>query len=395
MSLYLYKYSLFMNFRVALLIETSNAYAREILQGINGFVKDNNPWVIYMDEFSRGDFKPDWIRKWKGDGIIARIENKEMASIIKDANLPTVDVSAARLIKEIPWIETEDKEISMLAANHLIECGFKNFAFCGAPYNWSKWRFAHFIQYMKEKGFPVFSYEFPKQEKYKRWHADIEKLALWLNSLPKPVGIFAAYDTRGRQIIEICQMYNIRVPEDVGVIGVDNDALLCGLSRPPLSSIAPDAFYTGYHAAAMLNKLLNGEVLPQTEIRVKPLGVVSRQSTSLVAVEDPLISKAISFIHENALKNGFTVNEIVHHISLSRSAFEKRFKKYTGHTPYEEINKVKIYKVRELLINSSLSLVEISDKVGIQHQSYLGYIFKKHIGMTPSKYRKQHKKPNV
>ena len=378
-----------MSEKVALLIETSNAYARGLLRGIHAYIKENTHWSVFMGEFSRGECHPEWLNDWKGDGIIARIENPQMAKIIQKANLPTIDVSSGRFIPSIPWVETDDKAIAKLAFEHLRSCGFKNFAFCGVPYNWSYWRQHHFSEILKEKNYNLFEYHFSEKNAGVKWNTQLDLLSEWLKQLPKPIGIFAPYDNLGRQIIEICQLTGIYVPEEVAIIGVDNDELICDLCKPRLSSIQTDPYRIGYLSAELLNQIMTGKTLSSTEIRVKPIQVIQRKSTDIKAIHDPIISEALHYIHENALKGTLTIDEIIKNIPTSRRVFEARFKKAIGRTPFEEILRLKINRIKELLIETDMSLLEISERAGIEHQSYMGYIFKKEMGISPSLYRKQ------
>jgi LacI family transcriptional regulator len=196
---------------------------------------------------------------------------------------------------------------------------------------------------------------------------------------------------RGRQIIEVCQREKIRVPEDIAVLGVDNDELLCEICRPALSSILPDTFRSGYIAASLLDRLIRGLPLESMEYRIKPLKIVRRRSTDIKAIDDPHIAKAMRYIHEKALDGPLTVNQILKIIPFSRRIFEKRFKDYIGRTPTQEIERIKIERIKELLLETDISLMDIAEKTGIQHQSYMGYIFKKQVGVPPAAYRKQHR----
>jgi len=380
-----------MSRKIALLIETSNAYARGLLKGIHSYIKENTHWSIFMGEFSRGECHPEWLNNWKGDGIIGRIENKKMANIIEKAALPTVDVSSGRFLPYVPWVETDDKAISKLAFEHLRACGFKNFAFCGVPYPWSYRRQEHFTKLLKEKNYNIFDYRFSEKKADENWHTQLDQLAKWLKNLPKPIGIFAAYDNLGRQIIETCQLAGIYVPEEIAIIGVDNDELICDLCKPGLSSILTDPFRIGYLSAKQLDQIMNGKELLHTEIRIKPIQVVKRKSTDIKAIHDSNISKALHYIHENALKGPLTIEEIIKNIPISRRVFEAKFKKEVGRTPFQEILRLKINRIKELLINTDMSLLEISERAGIEHQSYMGFIFKKEMGISPRLYRKQHR----
>ncbi|MBV8881559.1 MAG: XylR family transcriptional regulator, partial [Planctomycetaceae bacterium] len=219
---------------VALLIETSNAYARGLLTGIMEYVRQHEPWSIYLPELARGDVPP----RWRGDGIIARIETKAIARIVARARLPVVDVSAGRHVRSVPWIETDDEVIARLAIDHLLSRGFRHLAFCGeARFNWSRYRSDHFQQQARAAGVDVHVHE---SSGHDPWAKEHHALLSWVRRLPKPVGIMACYDIKAQQLLDVCRENDVAVPEEVAVIGVDNDPLLCGLTSPPLSSVIPN-----------------------------------------------------------------------------------------------------------------------------------------------------------
>ncbi|MEO5961371.1 MAG: XylR family transcriptional regulator, partial [Opitutaceae bacterium] len=221
--------------QVALLIETSNAYARGLLQGIVHYIREHQPWSFHLMEQGRGDDPPAWLARWSGDGIIARIETPRIARAIVGAGVPAVDVSAARLVPELPWVETDDEQIAQLAAEHLLERGFKHFGFCGdARFNWSVWREKHFCARVQAAGKNVHCYRAAAAAG--DLAAQLGDLRRWLRELPKPIGIMASYDIRGQQVLDACRSAGLAVPAEVAVIGVDNDELLCDLASPPLSS---------------------------------------------------------------------------------------------------------------------------------------------------------------
>src|SRR5262245_20159933 len=180
--------------QVALLIETSNAYARGLLRGIVAYIREHRPWSLYLSEHNRGDKPPGWLPKWKGHGIIARIENRVIADALRPLELPIVDVSAARLIPSLPWFETDDAAFAALAAEHLLERGFRNFAYCGdVRFNWSNWRCEHFQNYVRSAGRECFVYS-PSKGFSLDDERQIEDIARWIKDLPKPLGVMACYD---------------------------------------------------------------------------------------------------------------------------------------------------------------------------------------------------------
>jgi len=275
--------------RIALLIETSNSYARGLLRGIRDYERFYKSWSIFLVEHSRGQPDLFWLKNWSGDGIIARIENEDIAKAILESGLPTVDLSAGRYVPNLIWVETNDRLVAKLAAEHLINCGLRNFAYCGDPYfNWSKWRQQHFKKFIYDFGYKCFTYELSSQGKNKLgWLKERNRMSEWLISLSKPVGIMSCYDICGQQVIEACRNVNINVPDEVAVIGVDNDELLCELSSPPLSSIRTDPHQTGYKAAQLLDRLIRKEKIFNTKYLIDPIGVIGRRDILLKADSRP------------------------------------------------------------------------------------------------------------
>ncbi len=223
--------------KVAILIETSNSYGRGLMRGVVAYMREHRPWSIYMSEANRGDRLPSWLRQWDGDGVIARVENEPIARAVASLRVPVVDVSAARLIPTLPWVETDDPAIAGLAAEHLLQRGFKQFGFCGDDrFNWSKWRAEVFVRLIGEASHPCSVYRALRRHTAES-ETQVEHIADWVAGLAKPVGVLACYDFRGQHVLDACRRRGISVPDDVAVLGVDNDDLLCELSDPPLSSV--------------------------------------------------------------------------------------------------------------------------------------------------------------
>jgi LacI family transcriptional regulator len=390
---------------VALLVETSNAYARGLLEGIIRYIREHRPWSTYLAEHGRGDEPPTWLAGWTGDGIIARIENARIAEAVIASGLPAVDLSAANLVPGLPWVETDDAAIARAAFEHLRERGLRHFAFCGdARFNWSDWRGDHFRRCANEAGYEchVLPSVRPAPRRGNRqsrrarvpgdeWTAETARIAAWLASLPRPVGVMACYDLLGRQVLEACRQLDARVPDEVAVVGVDDDELICELSDPPLSSVAPDTNRTGYEAAALLDRMMSGERVPPREYLVPPLGLVVRESSDVLAVDDADVAAAARYIRDHAC-DGIDVQDVLTQVPLSRRVLESRFKKLIGRTPHEEIDRVQLGRVRELLRETDLSLSEIARRTGFEHAEYLSVVFKKRIGLPPGEYRRRHRR---
>lgn len=376
--------------RVALLIETSNAYARGLLHGIIAYTREHESWSVYLGEQGRGDDPPAWLRRWRGEGIIARIENERIAAAVTATRLPVVDVSAARTVGSLPWVETDDRAIAALGARHLLDRGLRHLAFCGdRRFNWSRWRRDHFVAAARATRVACAVYEPTAAVTKGGWEAQEREIARWLQALPKPVGVMACYDLRGRQVLDACRRVGLSVPDEVAVIGVDNDELLCSLADPPLSSVQPDARRTGFEAAALLERLMAGTERPRGQaVLVEPLGVVTRRSTDVLAVDDPEVSSAVRYVRDHACE-GISVKDLLAEVPLSRRVLEARFRKLLGRTPHEEITRLQFDRVRQLLRETRLPLDEVARRSGFRNPEYLSTAFRRTFGMPPSTYRKE------
>ena len=376
--------------RVVLLIETSNAYARGLLGGIQAYVRENKPWSIYLAEHGRGDMPPAWLSRWKGDGVIARIENAAIARAIAALKIPVVDMSAGRLLPELPWCEIDEDGIARLAVEHFEERGFKHFAWCGdARFVWSKMRGDAWIAALAKSGHTVHLYNSPGKFAPDD-DAETDAIAKWIGTLPRPLAVFTCYDIRGRQVLDACRRTGQQVPDEVAVLSVDNDELLCSLAHPPLSSIIPNALRTGYEAAGLLDRMMAGEKPGPERHLIPPTGLVTRQSTDVLAVEDRNVAKAVRFIREHACE-GICVDDVVRDAGLSRRLLEGRFKSNLGRSPHEEITRVQILRVKELLAHTDLPLTEVADRTGFRYVEYLSAVFKNKVGVPPGQFRNEHR----
>jgi LacI family transcriptional regulator len=354
-------------------------------------MREHRPWSLHLAEHGRGDHPPAWLAKWQGDGIIARIETPPVAAALKNVRAPVVDVSAARLLPHLPWFETDDAAVAQLAFQHLHSRGFKRFAFCGdSRFNWSNWRCEHFCAAAKSENAPCFVYK-PSRRLSRDDTQHIEDIARWLKKLPKPIGVMAAYDYRGQQLLDACRRTEIPVPDVVAVIGVDNDELLCELAYPPLTSVVLNAERTGYEAAALLDELMNGATARSETHLIPPIGVETRQSTDVLAVEDAHVARAVRYIRDHACE-GISVSDVLRVVPQARRLLERRFKKILGHTPHDEILRVQLDRVKTLLAQTDLPLAEIAARTGFTHVEYLSVVFKKHVGQPPSRFRAENRK---
>ena len=373
---------------MALLIEMSNAHSRGILHGIRRYIREHEPWVIRFSEQGRGSEAPRWLGPWRGDGIIARITNDRIAAVVARKRLPVVDVGNVGLAPLLPSVETDNQTIARLAAEHLLERGLKHFGYCGvAGIRTSTVRGDHFARCLAEAGNGCSLYQ-PAETpaRIDPWRSDSAGIARWIRALPKPAGVLAAWDGCAVQILQVCRRIGVAVPDELAVVGVDDDELLCDLADPPLTSIATDVHQIGYRAAELLDRMMAGQEVPCGAQSIRPLGVVTRQSTDMLAFEDRDVSLALRFIREHAC-HAIRVEDVLKVVPLTRRVLESRFKRLLGRTPHDEIVRMQLRRVNELLVETDLPLKSIAARTGFTHVQYLIAAFKKKVGLTPGAYR--------
>jgi LacI family transcriptional regulator len=383
--------------RVVLLIESSRSYGRNLLTGIAAYARAFGPWTFYHEERTFGALSaatPAAIERWRPHGIIARMENDAFIRRIRRLKVPTIDLLHEEGVRGIPSVVPNQQAISRLAAEHLLECRLMHFAYCGLPgIAFSEQRCCRFVQHLAAFGHHVDIFQFhsptPAQglvdvEHHAMRHAD--ELAAWLRGLPKPVGLMACSDMRAYQVLGVCREHGILVPDEVAVIGVDNDVLQCELCDPPLSSVDNSGQSVGYQAAALLDRIMqHGEAAPPMTL-IEPAGVVARRSTDVLAVAGREVIEVVRYVRSHA-SDGLTPTILSQRTALSRSTLERWFTKHLGHSVTEEINRVKLGRVKELLVNTDLALVEIAKRAGFGYSETMQRAFKTAVGQTPGQYR--------
>jgi LacI family transcriptional regulator len=377
--------------KVALLIETSNRYGRDLLYGVRDWMRESERWAIRFTEQGRRAPLPTWLKDWQGDGIIARVDSPQIAAALRRTRLPVVDVSAERFSSEFSRVSIDNGAVARLAAEHLAARGFLDFAYCGdRRFLWSRQRGVEFRRCLAEKGRRCVDFGEPAGTAKPGSDAEIRAIARWLKGLPKPVGVFACYDGRALQVLEACQLLGLHVPDQVAVLGVDNDELVCELANPPLSSVQPNARRSGYEAAALLARLMGGEkkaVAPTHQ--VQPVRVVERQSTDVVAVADVKVAAALKFIRRHACE-GMDVGDVLRAVPMSRTRLEQKFKALLGHSPHRQLVQQRIARAKHLLAESKIAISEVAEQAGFDNASYLSVAFRRETGLSPFAYRAKH-----
>ncbi|MFT3787371.1 MAG: DNA-binding transcriptional regulator [Tepidisphaeraceae bacterium] len=330
-----------------------------------------------------------WLRDWQGDGIIAGL-NDPSALALANQSIPVVDVSGILTLHGIPTVRANHAAVGRLGAEHLLERGFRHFAFCAyLDWDWSQLRKKQFMATVIERGGTCALHELPFPDGPGgpvEWEQQQRAMAAWIHSLPKPVGVMAVNDLMGQRLLEACQRLGIHVPEQVAVVGCDNDEMVCQVASPPLSSVIINDHQRGYEAAALLDRLMQGERQSGMNILVEPGGVVTRASTDIMAIEDELVVQALRFIRDHAC-DGIGVTDVVLRVPISRGMLERRFRKVVGRTINNELVRVRINRAIELLSQTDLELKVVAHKAGFGNQSYMTSVFQERVGRTPGSYR--------
>jgi LacI family transcriptional regulator len=383
--------------RVALLLETSTEYGRGLLRGIVKYVRLHGPWEFSVapGHFEHVLPRPD---AWSGHGIIARIRSPEMASLIRLKRLPFVASSLAESGSLFCGdcfgeIRTSSKAIAMMAVNHLLDQGLRQFAFCGfigCP--WSMRREKVFHDAVRLAGFPCSTYRvhmanwLQSPSWMKTWEREQPALMEWLKSLPKPVGVMACNDSCGCNVLQACARAELRVPEDVAVTGVDNDEMMCEVSSPRLSSVALDLEKAGYMAAKLLDDLMSGKPCDGRLVQVEPTHVVARESTDVIVQQDPVVANALRFIRNHAGK-AIGVSEVAEGVGVCRRTLERRFSRAIGRSPLKEIARCRVERAKRLLMETDLPQHRVAAAAGFGGLRALNRTFRELEGVAPGSFR--------
>lgn len=378
--------------RVVIDIKPDRESDRRILAGIAQYAAMYGPWEFIMrplryTSMHNSKINPLWFADVEADGIIAR----GLANIdyIRETGLPAIIGGVYREDCEgFTCLKTDSQSIAELAAQHLLDCGFTHFAFCGfADIDWSIYRQNAFTNIIKKNGYEVSSFPALAPE---LTNTPLEKSELkkWIKSLPKPTGIMACNDDRALQVVEAAKMADILVPDDVAVLGVDNDSMVCGFSNPPLSSVDVDFETAGFKVSKILaDMMLTGKKVEEV-VYASSSGIEHRRSTDTLVIDDKIIVKALQFIRQHPA-SPIQVIDVAEHCNLSRRVLEKRFRKVLNRTIFQELKKVRVLHLCKLLKDTNESISEIASRVRFTDVEHFSRYFREAVGVSPTEYRKK------
>jgi len=373
--------------KVLIIVDTSRLTGRDLLRGAERYISTFAQWEVNTldPNYLTGDFSREIqrLKLEKFDGFfICYTEN--IPSILKIRKPKIIHYTPKEMIAGTSLIVTSSSKIGSMAADYFISLGFENYAYCG--FNniiWSDLRYQSYSETLVRNGFTDIKYY--KDTPSKNKDMNQKKLTEWLKKLPKPIAVFACNDDRAVYILEACKSSNINVPEEVVVLGVDNDDLVCNLSSPPLSSITLDFKNAGFHAAKHLNQLMTGNA-KNAIIDVDPVEIITRRSTDILAVEDKELIAAIVFIRNHFYKS-IQVSDVVNATSISRRELEYRFKLEFNKTIQDEIDRLRIEHIKKMLITSREPIYKIASTLDFTDPEHFSRYFKNLTGASPSVFR--------
>lgn len=376
--------------KVVLLIESSRVSGRALLYGIAKYAHHHGPWSFYWEA---GGLEKHCtaVDSLEADGVIARDIDVGAAGVSPGWKIPAIVIGHRH--QEVPGmanVVTDADSISEMAARHLLGCGFRHFGFCGyLKTPWSSARAEAFCRRIKDAGFETRMHEVRAGARSKNWRAVRDSIIRWLSDLPRPIGLMACNDDLGKEVLEACRLGGLRVPDDVAVVAADNDEVICGLSNPPLSSVAIDFERAGYEAADILNQMMRGAASVPRRILVRASHIVPRRSTDILAIEDASLARGLRFIRDY-VGGDLTVQMAARAAGLSRRVFEKRVRKYLNLSVLEEIRRVRTDRIARMLVETDLPVAQIAERQGFGDVQHVARYFRAAKGLSPLAYRKAH-----
>jgi LacI family transcriptional regulator len=362
---------------IGLVVDTIGSYGREVLHGVMEFCHRNPHWVVAMEPQLWVDDELPKPEKWKVDGLIVQAHRQELVDHIRATGKPAINVANMRVCrKPLPTIVPDDPAIGKMAAEYLLSLNVPNYALCGhAIAQYSVLRGAAFKAAMRNAGKRVAECDGGTQD-----------LGTWLAALPRPTAVFCVNDNWAHRVLSAARQTNLRVPDEIAVLGVDDDELLNTIGAMPLSSIAIPAAKIGFEAARLLEDAMDGKRRPPRMTRLPPLCVVPRATTDVANVDDAKVAEAMQFIKANVARP-IQVGDVLDHVSMSRRSLERRFRDTLGRSIASEVRRAHIERAKQLLTNTTLSIEEVALASGFTNVTLLGVVFRRHVGDSPSEFR--------
>lgn len=376
--------------RIGLAVNHSAAFYRSVLRGITRYAESKPEWLFASVVPEQTSLRS--LGRFQPAGLIASVHTQPLRRALARWRRPVVNVSAVLPGVRFPSVRVDNGPVGRLAADHFIQRGMRHFAYLGPPHLlFAIERRAAFHRALQDDGLAAAGYQtsgrLPFDPLSRRWDLD-RGVYRWLSDLPKPVGVFVPNDHWGVQAVEACRQVGLRVPEDVAVLGVDDDDLDCELTRPRLSSVTLPAEQIGYEAAALLDRLLAGKRPPEKPIFLPPTGIATRRSTDVLAIEDREVVAAVRFIREHA-HLPLRVADVLREVAVGRRTLERRCHEALGWGLGEEIQRNHLERAQRLLARTNLPMKAVAEQAGFSGLRHLGAVFRQEVGMPPTAYRRR------
>jgi len=377
--------------RVLLVFRSRYPESVEMLNGIARHLQTHDAWSVYVDDEARAEVDLQWLFSQDWSGVISRHTTPALVQACAERGIPLVDLNDTPQFAGVPKIRPDNPAIGAMGAAHLLDRGFRHFGFCGLrSTGWARERRTGFVDTVQRRGYACDVFEpddAPASTPFDHVR-QVEQIAAWLRRLPMPVAIMACHDPRANQVLEAARSTGRLIPEEIAVLGANNEAARCELASPPLSSVATHPLLSGLRAAERLAALMAGGDRSVDSVRIAPLKVVARRSTDVLAIPDRHVADAVRYIREHACEN-LTVDQVLPHAAVSRSQLEKKFRAYLGRSPQAEIRRVQVTRIRQLLAETNLPLKRIAELSGFDYMEYMCVVFRRLTGGTPGDYRRR------
>ena len=379
--------------RILLLIDYSSDFSRNLLKGLIEYSKKYGPWLFYRlpSHYKTLYGKEgiiEWPKHWNADAIIAQWDH-EGTNLLRALDIPIILQNYKNRSPHFSNLTGQYFETGVMAANFFITRQFKNFAFYGNKNAiWSHERAEGFRSLIEKKGgnYYYFESENTVEEQWDNSHMQLDN---WLSSLPKPIGLFACDDSYALQVTEVCKINGIGIPNEISLLGVDNDELICNLSDPPISSIVLDTYKGGYDAGRILDMFFKGERKDPCNIVIQPIRLELRQSTEKYDINNEYVLKVVNFIGNN-FKQEIGIDSLTKLVPLSRRNLEVKFKEEVGTSIYQFILSCRVDYFAHLLLTTERSLFDIALESGFNDCKNISRVFKKFKGCTPLEYKEKY-----
>ncbi|TWU39765.1 XylR family transcriptional regulator [Novipirellula artificiosorum] len=375
---------------ILLLIETSKAFGRKLLQGVSRYMSEGYcDWAVYVEERGKREPLPSWVHRFDGDGVISHSSSPAVVQSLRQLDVPMIETDMCGMGQDVPIVYSDEDALVDAAIEHFLPRGIQSFAWCQiVDRAWCRFRRNALKRRLRERGLGLAASYAPRRKRAIQWLDQRRELGDWLGTLEYPTGILCANDLCGTRLLEAARLARIAVPDQVAVVGVDNDPVLCGMAWPTLSSVEQNAERIGYLAAERLQAMLEGGPWASEPIWVRPTGVETRRSSDVIAIGEPDMVNAIQFIRDQA-RCGINVNDVVRHVSVSRSYLEKLFREHVGRSPKAEIQRLRLDHAKQLL-QGNQSIASVALACGFKSSQYFANVFQREFEMTPGQWRKQH-----